>query len=193
MQAGERRIMDIKRHPIGILITYVLCCLVLVGIGVITLLGLPTISDLTGSQVDQIAGVSLFIFAVICAVYSLIATKVYWGNTWILTSDSITQITQTGLFTRQSSQLSLEDIEDVTAEQNGIFTHIFNYGLIRVETAGEHSRYTFVFCPNPNYYAQQILRAREDHILHASGHATGPHPAAPPSTHGIINTPPPNI
>jgi hypothetical protein len=85
----------------------------------------------------------------------------YWGNSWVVTTDSITQVNQTGLFTRQSSQLSLANLEDVTAEQNGILAHAFNYGLLKAETAGEHSKFSFYYCPNPNLYAQQILHARE--------------------------------
>ncbi len=65
------------------------------------------------------------------------------------------------MFDKQSSQLSLGNLEDISAEQNGILTHMFNYGAVRVETAGERSKFFFNFCPNPNYYAQQILTARE--------------------------------
>src|SRR6202011_6093270 len=89
------------------------------------------------------------------------ATRIYWGNSWIVTSDSVTQVSQTSLFKRQSSQLSLIHLEDVTAEQNGVLAHMFNYGLLRVETAGERSKFTFTFCPNPNFYAREILAARE--------------------------------
>jgi hypothetical protein len=70
-------------------------------------------------------------------------------------------VQQTALFNKQSSQLSLGNLEDVTVEQNGILTHMFNYGVIKAETAGERSKFTFRYCPNPNLYAQQILNARE--------------------------------
>lgn len=170
MQEGERRILEIKRHPFGILVVYFMCGLVIVLVAFITLAVLPGISSsISASQANAIAGISLLIVATLTAVYSLIATKIYWGNSWVLTSDSITQIDQTGLFTRKSSQLALGNIEDVSAAQNGIVSHLFGYGVLKVETAGEHSKFHFYFCPNPNYYAQQILKAREEFALSHRG------------------------
>jgi hypothetical protein len=103
----------------------------------------------------------------------------------VVTSDSLTQISQTSLFNRQSSQLALVNIEDVTAEQNGILAHMFNYGVIRVETAGERSKFVFTYCPNPNFYAQQILQAREA-LGPTSHHPQAPQPpAGPPPAQSI--------
>lgn len=53
------------------------------------------------------------------------------------------------------------NLEDVTTEKTGIFPHMFNYGVLKCETAGERSKFMFSYCPNPDYYAQQILDARE--------------------------------
>lgn len=86
------------------------------------------------------------------------------GNSWTLTNDSLTQVTQSNLFDRESSQLSLHNLEDISSEQNGFFPHLFNYGLIKAETAGEKSKFVFNFCPNPNFYARQILAARENFL-----------------------------
>ena len=160
-QKGEVLICEVKRHPIGIIIVYVISVLVLLLVAVV-IYGASHIGNaVSSSQANQIGGVVLLILATIAVVYSLIATKVYWSNNWVVTSDSLTQISQSSLFNRQSSQLSLHSLEDVTVEQNGILTHIFNYGVLRAETAGERSKFMFTFCPNPNFYAQQILAAHE--------------------------------
>lgn len=161
-QPGEQTICEIKRHPIGIIGIYVMSGILLIAVAVLAFAIAPQIGSSNSSQqITQIGAVALLILAVICGVYSLIATKVYWGNSWVLTTDSITQVNQLTLFNRQSSQLSLGNLEDVTAEQNGILTHIFNYGLLKVETAGERSKFQFAYCPNPNLYAKKILEARE--------------------------------
>ena len=162
LQPGETTICDIKRHPIGIVTIYVMSGFLLLLVAVLVFGVAPHLSsDSSGGPVMQIGTIILLLLAVICAAYSFITTKVYWGNSWVVTSDSLTQISQSSLFNRQSSQLSLGNIEDVSSEQNGVLTHIFNYGLLRVETAGERSKFQFIYCPNPNYYAQQILAARE--------------------------------
>ena len=160
-EPGEHTICVIKRHRIGILGVYVMCGLVVLVTALLAFIVVPSFaSDNRGTAL--LAGGTIFLaVAVICAVFAWISAKVYWGNTWTLTSDSLTQVRHLNLFNRQSSQLSLKDLEDVTAEQNGIFPEMFNYGLLKVETAGEKSKFRFPFCPNPNYYAQQILAARE--------------------------------
>ncbi len=160
-EPGERTICVIKRHRIGILGVYVACGLVLMTTAALAFIVVPGAMGGGNSQALP-AGLAAFLMvAAICTVFALISAKVYWGNTWTLTTDSLTQVRRFNLFNRQSSQLSLKDLEDVTAEQNGILPDIFNYGLLRVETAGERSKFMFPFCPNPNYYAQQILKARE--------------------------------
>lgn len=163
MQPGEVVVATIKRHPIGIIGVYVMVGLILVVVALLALVFLPNwLGDAgnTGSM-RAIGTVIFFLLAVLSLIYTLIATVVYWGNSWVVTSDSITQITQSSLFNKQSSQLSLHSLEDVGAEQNGILTHIFNYGLLKAETAGQHGKFVFYYCPNPKYYAKKIIEAHE--------------------------------
>lgn len=162
MLPGERNICEIIRHPIGMLGIYVMAGLVLVVAAVLAFVVAPDfLTSFNKTNVLSIGGLVFLIIAIFTAGFLFVSNKVYWGNRWVLTTDSLTQITQTSLFDKQSSQLSLGNLEDVTAEQNGVLTHMFNYGVLRVETAGERSKFLFLFCPNPNYYAQQVLRARE--------------------------------
>ncbi len=168
LQPGEHVICTIKRHPIGILGVYGLCGLVAIVTAVLSFGLAPSIfSDSSSRQIFLTGSLISLIVGATCAAFALIATKVYWGNAWTLTTDSLTQVDQLSLFKRHSSQLSLESLEDVTAEQNGILTRLFNYGLLKVETAGERSKFVFPFCPNPNYYAAQILSAREKFDQHS--------------------------
>ena len=137
------------------------CGLVILVTGLLAFMVVPDVAG-SGSGTAMLAGGAIFmVVAIISTIFALISAKVYWGNTWTVTTDSLTQVRHFNLFSRQSSQLSLKDLEDVTAEQNGVLTEMFNYGLLRVETAGETSKFMFPYCPNPNYYAQQILAARE--------------------------------
>jgi len=159
-QTGEQVLFTIRRHPIGILGMYVAGGMLLIASAVVCFVAPMHLSgDVT--QFKHYGALAFLLVLLAAMVFLFISTIVYWGNSWVLTSDSITQIQQTSLFNRQSSQLSLGNLEDVTAEQNGILTHIFNYGLLKVETAGEHSKFSFFYCPNPNFYAQQVIAARE--------------------------------
>jgi len=177
MQPGEKVIFQVKRHPIGMIGIYVMAGLLLVALAVICFIVAPAAFESQGgasSGVKSLAAIAFLIIAVLSLIFVFISNIVYWGNAWILTSDSITQINQRSLFDRQSSQLSLANLEDVTAQQNGILSHLFNFGVLKAETAGERSKFVFAYCPNPNFYAQQILQARELFVQqHPGGHGGG--------------------
>jgi uncharacterized membrane protein YdbT with pleckstrin-like domain len=113
------------------------------------------------TQVLEIGSLIFLVVTILTLIFVYIANRVYWGNIWILTDDSLTQVLQTSLFDKQSSQLSLGNLEDVTVEEDGILARMFNFGLVRIETAGERSKFVFSHCPDPRHYARQILLARE--------------------------------
>ena len=174
-----------KRHPVGIIVMYVMTAIVLTVIGVMALVVAPAIfTTADSSQVRGLGAIAFLAFAMLCLLFNLVSTVVYWGNRWILTDDSITQITQLSLFRKETSSLGLESLEDVTVKQNGILTHIFNYGVLVAETAGHHSKFVFAFAPNPNQYAQTILEAREKEDVEnrqLTPTAAYAAPAAPPT------------
>ncbi|MGC1176799.1 MAG: hypothetical protein WA843_01905 [Candidatus Saccharimonadales bacterium] len=174
MQPGEQVICEIKRHPIGILGIFFGAGLFLILIAVIGLVVAPGLVDSQNhDQVMTLGGLAFFVFAVLALIFTFISNIVYWGNRWVVTSDSITQIAQTSLFNKQSSQLSLGNLEDVTAEKKGILAQMFNFGVLKAETAGERSKFMFLYCPNPTLYAQKILAARE---VFEQGHHGGKQP-----------------
>lgn len=159
---GEQLVCEIKRHPIGILALYMGIGLLLVVVALLVFFVAPRVLPQADRQ--HVMEIGTLVFAgigVIAAIILLVAHKVYWGNRWIVTSDNITQVKQISLFYKQTSQLSLANLEDITAEQNGILPQMLHYGVISAETAAATDKFTFIYCPNPTYYTQQILAARE--------------------------------
>ena len=160
MEPGETTICEIKRHPIGLFGIYFLTA-VIVLLGLAGVAAIPhVVTDLSSQAKTGIVVGAVFLI-LLAFLYMYIGTLIYKANRWVITSDSLTQIARRGLFDSQASQLSMGNLEDITAEQNGPLAHMFNYGVLRAETAGESSKFYFLYCPNPNYYAQQILGARE--------------------------------
>lgn len=164
-------ICSIKRHPIGIFLIYLGAAVLFAIFAFIVLVVVPNVvtDPSKHDEATKLADLVLLASAVIGGIFVYICRRIYWGNSWEVTTDSITQISQTGLFEKQSSQLSLGHLEDVTAEQDGILAHMLNYGLLKVETAGEKGKFTFVYCPNPSYYAKQIQSAHEAYEQHQPG------------------------
>ncbi len=192
MQPGEQTLFELKRHPIGILMMYVMTGLLLLALAVIFLVVAPGLTVSGGSQIKTLGTAVLLLFVILGLVFNLVATVVYWGNRWILTDDSITQITQTSLFHKETSSLGLESLEDVTATKSGILPYIFNYGTLTAETAGHHGKFVFPFAPNPTKYAQQILEAREKEQIenNQQRYAYPPHDPGPPAPPPEQPTPP---
>lgn len=147
----------------GIIAIYLEALAAIVAILAVVLLIAP---DLFSSLTDQsqrllMAGI---VFALALLVFILfIATYIYRENKLIVTDQSLVQVLQKTLFNRKISRLSMSNVEDVNAEMKGIPATIFNYGTLVVQTAGEMENFIFPWCPNPNFYAHQILEARQSY------------------------------
>lgn len=162
LQPGERVLCTIKPHPIGILLIYAGGLVGLCLAAALALVVLPNILEQNSVEnVNSIVYAALGILGIFVLIVLGVTTYVYWQNQWTVTTDSITQISQVSLFSRQVSQVSMENLEDVTVDQSGILPHIFGYGTLKVESAGEKSKFQFPYCPTPNKYARQILESHE--------------------------------
>lgn len=186
--------MEIHRHPFGLIGLYAVA--VIIAAAVLAAAALIPHYATSLSTHDK-SGIFLgaVIIIVVLLLYTYVAVTIYKGNRWIVSSDSITQISQTGLFRKQTSQLSLANLEDVTFEQNSFLQSMFGFGTLKVETAGERSKFYFVFCPNPQDCAKRIIQAHEQFIVNKPDEmaastralnstpqpAYGQPPAAPPS------------
>jgi len=164
---NEIKIADVRRHPIGLVFIYVQTFVALaLSLGLIFYL-LPDILE-TLSLGNSAAKAAAYLFALVTlalgGIFVVLATRIYTASQLIITNDNVTQIMQVGLFHRKVSELSMENVEDVTAHQKGILQTVFNYGRVHVETAGEQNNYDFIFCPNPNAYAKAIQDARVEFL-----------------------------
>lgn len=160
---NEQKIADIRRHPIGLIMIYV-------QFFVATVLAIGLLGFLVPSVLGSGAGVKMFLAALILLmvfvgfIFIVLATRVYRGNQLIITDINVTEVQQLGLFNRKVSELTMANIEDVSANTNGIFQTMFNFGTLAVETAGAHENFIFKYCPNPNAYAKVLQDARQAFI-----------------------------
>lgn len=155
----EIKVADIRRHFFGLFLIYLQ---VVLGVGLSLGLIVFLLPDVIGSSATLTAALSMLslIFIVLGLIFMALATRIYNANQLIITDIHITQVLQVGLFNRKVSELTMENVEDVTSEQGGVFPTIFNYGTLKVETAGEQNNFIFKYCPNPNAYAKALQDAR---------------------------------
>lgn len=164
LSEGEYVISAVRRHPIGLISIWAVVVL-----AVILLLAIPFIiastSDVVPLNLSASAitsGVSLILLGVVLIILGgLVATVVYDANRFYLTNESVTQLIQSGLFSRRSQTISLTNIEDASYTQKGILQTIFNYGSIRLSTEGEETTYLFAYVANPQKQVQLLNDAVE--------------------------------
>ncbi len=99
----------------------------------------------------------------------------YYLDAWVVTNDRIINIRQIGLFARTVSEMDIYKVQDATSEVKGIFQTMFNYGHVRIETAGEKDNFDFEQVSNPNEIRHHIIEiANEDRQYHTQNNSLPP-------------------
>ena len=164
LSEGEYVILDIKRHPIGMLIP-VIVSIFLVVIIMIFVLFYPSIARDSilpiMPSVTDIFGVAMLLIGLV-VLGGAVALWIYLQNQFFMTNESVIQEIQESLFSRREQTVSLGSIEDASFRQSGIIQTIFNYGTIRLSTEGEETTYRFHFVANPREQIAVINNAIED-------------------------------
>ena len=146
----------------------------------VTLLLAIGISYLSGRFADQLnflpAGffsLVILVLVILSAAIFLFGIYVYRQNKLILTDMHLIEVSQRGLFSRSVSQLSMAKVQDVSAERQGVFPTMFDYGTIEVETAGEVDNFVFRLAPHPQQLADECLAIHEKFDASTSVEPTG--------------------
>jgi len=96
----------------------------------------------------------------------------YYYDIIIITSERMINVNQVGMLARQTSELSLRQIQDASAQVHGFWQTTLNYGLIVIQTAGESSGersirtgleglFSVPDVPDPNRLARTILELHQ--------------------------------
>ena len=163
----ERLLFEVRKHWFGLFIIYFIGTLVsAIILAIVLTLGLANTSSL-GTELEALR-LPVLMIGLLLVVFSTIVTAVaaylYRSNVILVTSEKLSQVLNPALFNRKISQLSIGDVQDVTVHQRGIFPHIFKYGTLVIETAGEQQNYNFTFAPEPYESAKAIVNAHEENL-----------------------------
>ena len=102
------------------------------------------------------------LFSALVALFAAIPAWLRSQEKIILTEEALLQVLQPGIFSNKTSQLNLQHVADVTAQQD-FFGHMFGYGKITIETPGEQMNYVFTKLANPQSVAREIIEAHENY------------------------------
>lgn len=167
----EQLICEIRKHVMGLIFIYFIGIMILIVIssifGVIFSEGFNNTANSMGISATAksliIVGGVIFVFFIVVAM--TIQAILYTNNVIYITSEKIAQVLYISLFNRKISQLSIGDVQDVTVTQKGILAHMFNFGTLVIETAGEQQNYTFSYIPNPYVHSKLIVGAHERNLV----------------------------
>lgn len=135
--------------------------------GMLVLLGLPIVLQwfllsmfptLFESQILYPAAVlfvSLYYLSVTLFFYSYFVD--FYLDVLVVTNDRLIAIKQLGLFSRTILEVDLYQIQDATSDTTGTFASIFNYGNVKIETAGADAKVIAQNVTNPHGLRRQIL------------------------------------
>ncbi len=165
----ERLICEIRKHPIGQFFIYLTGCVIAFAVsmvlGFIGFSGMLEDAGIASSTLGSIVTIIGFVFVLLIIGAMLIQAILYTNNVIYVTSEKIAQILYVNLFNRKISQLSIGDVQDVTVTQKGILAHLFNYGTLVIETAGEQQNYLFTYIPDPYKHSKLIVGAHEKNLV----------------------------
>lgn len=164
LSEGEYVITAVRRHPIGLVIPLTVGTL-LISIVLAIFFSYDILAEnfaLSGA-LESAAGIAVpvWVFVAIVALGMFISYYVYINNKFFLTNESVIQEIQTSLFARQEQTVSLNNIEDASFTQKGIFQQVINYGDIRLSTEGDETTYRFSYVANPKNHIAQLNNAVE--------------------------------
>lgn len=166
----ERLVHEIRKHPFGLFLIVFTGLFVMVAIIVVAAaLGLVSKDDSLGtvtgaSSVGPVVVLIGFILTILAGAAMFIGIYLYRSNVVFVTNQKIAQVLYITIFNRKISQLNIGDLQDVTVTQHGLFAHIFNYGTLVIETAGEQQNYTFTYVPSPYEAAKTLIGLHEKNI-----------------------------
>lgn len=164
LEPDEEVVCVIHRHPMGLILLYIVTVIAfLSAVSLIAYIVPQTLSEGSTITSNSLAAFSVIVLALIAIIGLLVATYVYGGNRLIITNKNVTQILQRSLFVRKVSELSMSNVEDVSASQEGILQSLFGYGTLRIQTAGEMENFIFIYCPRPNFFGRIVSEARQEY------------------------------
>lgn len=165
----EKLVLEIRKHLFGLFIIFLTGFLVIIAtiaVSIALTIGLRngSLQEVNAASYSAIFILVGLVLAILEGLAMLLGAYLYRSNVVFITNQKIAQVLYLTVFNRKISQLNVGDVQDVTVTQRGLFAHLFSYGTLVIETAGEQQNYTFTFVPSPYNAAKTIIAVHEKNI-----------------------------
>lgn len=144
---NESIILIVRQHPIVYILRYFLVVLMIIFAFVVS--GLFGSLGLEGAQKAALS-LGSFVFFILAAIVIAYDTFIRWFySVNIITDQRIVDVDFLNILHHNFSEAQLERIEDVSHSVSGIFGSMFDYGTVKVQTAGAKNEFEFNNVPRP--------------------------------------------
>lgn len=95
-------------------------------------------------------GIALFSVSLAIALFLLVRALYFWHrNVFVITNKKVIDIFQAGSLEKIVTEVHLDKIHNVSYKIKGVFSTIFNYGKIKIQTVGGETDLEFDRVKNP--------------------------------------------
>lgn len=165
----EKVVRVVRRHPITFVKTILFFILLLAVPLALRWLGQQLFPNLLIDPIFyplSILATGIYLLSVIVFFYAFFID--FYLDELIITNDRLLDMEQNGLLARTIAEADLYLIQDITSEMKGLFSSIFRYGRVAIQTAGSIPKFIVIDVPDPHGLRQLLLDlASEDKKYHA--------------------------
>jgi hypothetical protein len=163
-EEGEWVIRVVRKHWLALLSPFIMA----VAVGAILLLFFGMSLDMGERLFGEFGASAIPAFQCILVMYVVLGAFGSWLirylNVIVLTNRHLVDVSQRAFFARSVSTLALENIEDVTIDKKGFVATIFDFGDLKIQTAGELPNFEIKSVGDPERVQKVIMEAKAGNI-----------------------------
>ncbi len=156
-QENESVYLVVREHWVRLLLKFLIWAIFAAALAVILRFGPEAFPQLFEGSSGMAVNLLVSLGYLFLLLSGFIVWVMYYLNIQVVTNLRIVDIDQVGLFHHTVAELHIENIEDVSSEVSGVLGTMFNYGDVKVQTAGATERFVFENVPNPASIEKMVL------------------------------------
>jgi hypothetical protein len=158
LDPGEKVVVLIRKHWLIFTLRVVLVFVA----ALLPLLAYTLAPPISIESLAQVISGTAALFAYLLFVLFLwllifIDFTTYFLDIWIVTNRRVIDVQQRTLFSRDTTTLMLEKIQDASVEVRGILATVFNFGTLVIHTAGDNPDIVIHYAADPQNAKDKIL------------------------------------
>lgn len=144
-QHDEEQVLLLLRQS---LITQIKFVIIIIGLALLPILfnGIGML-DFLPTNFQVVANLGWYL---IVASFALEVFLSWFYNVYIVTDERVIDVDFTSLIAKNVAYAKIDNIEDITSSTAGLLGSVFDYGDVRIQTAGAVTQFEFLSVPHPS-------------------------------------------